>query len=265
MTKRDQNSNSYSRRNTDRVYRLDVDTATANSLRAYMQQELLYHNSLITAFNAKLRVLGPEIESLKESRERLWLLVAQTKTDLRELAKIAITEWPDQFKTYSNLIVSNGKLAFDNKMMMLFDIATSKGIIHPTVRRNIAAEILKWIQPQVKIINESELSLTGQMRSAIVMLQPATEIVKRHLQLSDDCFTIVWDDINKCSKISVPYSKTPLIINEHNLAKIPHNYIIIRQKPGRNYTFATPWQIVVKDITANYVLDMFDSFQPTRR
>ena len=260
------NDQATQRRNWERTYSISPDVTTRRNLRAYMQQELNYYNTLVTELNSKLRVLYVEIESLKDHYERLWLIVSQDGVDLRALAKEPVDTWPEFLKPYAEYIVNNNKLLLSDRMMMLFDIAATKATLHPFIRRSIATEVLRWVQPQAKQIAESNLNSTGQMRSALQMLQPMEYAFKRHVQLTNGIAEFDYDPNSKATKIKIPYASQPIIVEGHDLTKTPHDHIIIRQKPGALPNEDTPWQVTVREGTGKYLLDVTDmSYIPRKR
>jgi hypothetical protein len=254
--KNDQQNN---RRNSERTYNISVGSNTSKrNLISFMREELNYYNALVVGFNSKIRVLDVEIENLKENNERIWLAVAQTATDLRSLATSPIDTWPEIFKPYAELIVKGNRLIISDRMMMLFDIAATKANIHPLIRRLIAAEVLHWIQPQAKQIAESNLSTTGQMRSPIQMLQPLEYIFKRHVQLINGLVEVTYDTENGSTLLKIPYSNEPILIEGHDLTKMPHDHFIIRQKTGEVPDESTPWQVTIREGSGKYLLDITD-------
>jgi len=248
----------FQRRNWERTYRVDLDAVTKRNLHNYMGQELLYYNSMVSEFNSKVRVLYKEISDMKDQQEKLWLLVAQTGQDLRALSGKPTEEWPESFRSHANIIAKDGRFSISDRMMMIYDIAAAKAILDPNVRRSIAAEILRWVQPQAKQIGMANESSTGQMRSPLQMLQPMEIENKRHVQLNGDSARVTYDPERKATSIRIPYSKQEIVIENQDLTKMPHDHIIIRQKPGVIPKMDTPWQLTVKEGTGRYLLDLID-------
>lgn len=264
MVYKNDQANQY--RNWERTYNVSLTDVAKRNLRAYMYQELNYYNTLVKELNSKVRVLYNEIESIKDQNERIWLAVAQTAVDLRVLAKESIDAWPEILKPYATYIVNNNKLTISDRMMMLFDIAATKAVLHPLIRRSIAAEVLHWIQPQATQIAESDSNSTGQMRNALQMLQPTEYAFKRHVQLTNEIVDFSYDNDSKSTTITIPYLPQPIVIEGQDLTKMPHDHIIIRQKPGVVPNEDTPWQITVREGTGRYLLDVTDmSYIPRKR
>jgi len=247
-----------SHKNWERSYRINLDNNTKRYLHGYMQQELKYYNSLVTGFNSKIRVLCKEIDGIKDQMERIWLAVAQTSCDLRTLIVKDASEWPEPLRLYRDTITDGKKLLINDRTMMLIDIAASKAILHLLVRRSIAAEVLRWVQPQAKQIADADESSTGQMRSPLQMLQPFDNLHKRHLQLSKDLTDISYDQQNRSTVIKIPYSSISITVEGHDLTKQPHDHIIIRQKPGMIPDENTPWLVTVKEGSGRYLLDLVE-------
>ena len=259
-----ENAYNYQRRDRDRTYYINLDLPTKRYLCGYMEQELHYYNVLITEFNSKLRVLYSEIESIKDQMERLWLTVAQTGTDIRSLVSVEVNKWPEIFRPFKGLITDGKKLLINERMMILFDIAATKAIIHPTVRKSMAYEVLHWVQPQAKQLAESDNNSSGQMRTPIQMLQPTDIARKRHLQIPNDLIKFTYVPETSSTLIKIPYSNSNLVVEGHDLTKESHDYIIIRQKPGIIPNSATSWQITIKEGT-KYLLNLIDMAHTRRK
>jgi hypothetical protein len=247
-------------RNWERTYNISIDTVSARTLRAYMHQEINYYNTLINEFNSKLRVLYNEIGDIKDQNERIWLIVAQTGIDLRTLISKPIDTWPEALKPYAESIVKNNKLLLSERMMLLFDIAASKSLIHPIMRKLLAAEVLHWVQPQAYLIAESNSHPTGQLRCPLQMLQTKDYAFKRHVQLIDSIIDIIYDQSRKSTFIKIPYLTVPIQIEGYDLTRMPHNNIIIRQCQGKLPDENTPWQLTVREGIGNYLIDITDMY-----
>lgn len=249
----------YDRRNIEKTFDLTISDATKRNLNGYMQEELKYYNTLVNGFNSKIRVLEAEFELLKDNYEKLWLDVAQTGIDIRSFANKPIAEWPDMFKPYANIIVSGIRFIVSDRMMILFDLAATKAIFHQSIRRAMAYEVLHYVRPQAKQIAESDANVTGQMKSPIQMLQPYLLLYKRHVQLINNIVETTYNEESGSTVIKIPYSKEPVIVEGHDLTKIPHNHFIIRQKVGDTPKIDTPWQITIRKGIEKYLLNVTDS------
>jgi hypothetical protein len=259
------NEQQNNRQNSERTYNISLGDITKRNLISFMVEELNYYNTLVVGFNSKIRVLYNEIEAIRDNYERVWLAVAQTGIDLRELAKTPIDTWPDTFVPYAELIVKGNRLIISERMMMLFDLSATKAKFHPLMRRLIAAEVLHWVQPQAKQIAESDLSTTGQMRAPIQMLQPHEYIFKRHIQLINGIVEMTYDAENGSTVLKIPYSNEPILIEGHDLTKMRHDHFIIRQKVGEVPNPDTPWQVTVKEGSSKYMLEITDMSYSSRK
>jgi len=249
----------------ERTYNIDLSEPDKKHLKSLMVQELNYYNTLITELNSKLRVLYTEIINLKDAYERIWINVAQTGIDLRQLAQKPVSEWPETFKPYAEQIAKNNRLVISDRMMMLMDIAATKANIHPQIRRLIATEIFKNIQPQARQIEELHSNSLGQMKNPIQMLQTKDFEFKRHLQLTKELTKIKYDKDLDSSFITIPYIDTEIKIEGHNLVKSQFSHITIRQRPGAPPTADTPWQITVREGSNQYMLNQVDMSYQSRK
>jgi hypothetical protein len=246
------------RRNQDRTYTIELTDKSKKLLIQTMKEELNYYNTLVFGSNSKIRTLVNEIDQIKDNYEKLWLAVAQTETDLRLLVTKPLDNWPEIFRPFSDMIVKNNRLIITDRMMILFDIAATKSNINSIMRRLIAMEVLHWIQPQAKQLAESDLSVTGQMRTPIQMLQPTDFMFKRHIQLISGLTKLTYNKELNQSILTIPYTSDALIIENNDLTKLPHSYFIIRQKFGEVPTSDTIWQLTVKENNSKYLLDLID-------
>lgn len=245
------------RRNWERTYNIDIDSATKMQLWKCMDQERLYHNELVTQLNGKSRVLASEILAIKDHHERLWGALAQTKTKLSQISRRPIDTWPEALKPFHELVIKDGKQLISEKSMLVYDIAAAEANLHPQMRKAIASEILKWIQPQVKQLLGLNNS-SGQMGSPVHMLQPLNPENKRHVQLLGTLAEITYDEVQNQSTIKIPYAPNGIVIRNQDLTKTPHDNIVIRQTPGRDINANTPWQITIKEGKGRYMLDLID-------
>jgi len=245
------------RKSWERTYNIDIDAVTKMQLWHCMDQERLYHNELVNQLNGKVRVMANEILGIKDQYERLWGAVAQSKTRLSSVARKPVDEWPEQLKPYHDLVIKDNKQLLSEKSMLIYDIAAVEANLHPLMRKAIALEILKWIQPQAKQLLGLNNS-SGQMSSPVHMLQPLSSENKRHVQLLGSIAEITYDEHQKQSTIKIPYSTKDIVIQNQDLTKTPHDNIVIRQVPGREINANTPWQITVKEGKGRYIVDLID-------
>lgn len=249
------------RKNRERTFNINLDITTKRYLHGYMEQELHYFNTLINEFNSKLRVLSTEIENIKNQTEQLWLTVAQTGINIRNLPT-SFDAWPSALTPFKTLITGG---LINERMLILFDIAATKAVIHPSVRKAIASEVLHWVQPQAFQIAESNKNSLGQMRSPIQMLQPSDITRKRHLQLFNDMVEFTYNNETNSTLVKIPYTKSDIIVEGYNLTKEPHDNIIIRQQPGLVPANDTAWQITLKEGTGKYLLNLSDMAHGRRK
>lgn len=248
---------SHARRTWERTYNIDIDASTKIQLWKCMDQERLYHNELVNQLNSKTRVMANEILGIKDQYEKLWGAVAQSKVKLSSLMRKPIEEWPEPLKPMYDMVINNGKPLISEKSLLVYDIAAAEANLHPMMRKAIALEILKWIQPQAKQLLGLNNS-SGQMGSPIHMLQPLSSENKRHVQLLGSLAEITYDDNQKQSTIKIPYSTKDIVIQNQDLTKTPYDNIVIRQTPGREINANTPWQITIKEGKGRYMIDLID-------
>jgi hypothetical protein len=256
-------SNSKPRRNWERTITFEVDLGERTRLLNLIQNERVYHNYLVNELNSKLRVMSNEILNIKDHYERLWGAVAYTKIKLRTLVKKPIDEWPAELRPFAGMIVKDGKLAIDEKMLMIYDIAAYDIDLDLGMRRAIATEILKWIQPHARSFAAmSSETTTNRFIAPVHMLQPLTADTKRHLQLLGTVITVSYDSENNQSSVKIPYLAHAIVLKNQDLSKTSFDNVVLRPSA----TNPLVWQMTAKEGTGRYQVDLVDAvFRPKRR
>ncbi len=250
------------KRTWERTIAFEVDVGERARLLALIQLERQYHNYLVNELNSKLRVMSNEILNIKDHLERLWGAVAYSKTKLRTLLKKPVEEWSAELRPFANLIIKDGKIAIDEKLLMIYDIAAYDVDIDPNMRRAIALEILKWIQPQARSINAVLSETTGRFAAPVHMLQPLSVETKRHLQLTGSVVSVTYDHEKNQSAIKIPYLANAILVKGQDLSKVAFDNIVLR--PSANNPVV--WQLTAKEGNGRYQVDLVDAvYRPKRR
>jgi metal-dependent HD superfamily phosphatase/phosphodiesterase len=206
--------------------------------------------------------MSNEILNIKDHHERLWGAVAYTKTKLRTLVKKPIDEWPAELRPFAGMIVKDGKLAIDEKMLMIHDIAAYDVDLDPNMRRAIAMEIVKWVQPQARSISAVLNESTGRFATPVHMLQPLTTETKRHLQLTGNVVSVAYNAENNQSTVKIPYLVNAIVVKNQDLSKVAFDNVVL--KPSA--TNPNVWQLTAKEGTGRYQIDLIDAvYRPKRR
>lgn len=252
--------------NRERSHTIDIDPITKGHLKFFMKQELNYYNNMINNTTIRLRAFPEELVALKEGYERLWSALAYSGLNIRDLANIDLKKWPHDLRiTVPSSATKNGKLHFNDKKFMLFDIVSMKGNIHPQMRRVLSAELLKSVLPQAEQLVQLQKNSTGQMRSPIHMLMPMEYPERRHIQLISDIVKMRYNHETKQTEITIPYTDKPLIVRDANLADEKYDVMIIRQQPHIEVNESTNWQISLMHSTHRYLLDQTDQLLHARK
>jgi hypothetical protein len=246
----------------ERSYMIDIDKVSKRHLRFFAANELEYYNRLIGDVTMRLRAFPEEINGMKGPYEKLWNALAYTNQNLRRLGKTKISHWPDILKNAATLLpAKDGELQLDDRKLLIFDVLSENGKIHPQMRRNLASELIKTAIAQADSLVQSQKSTTGQMRNAIQMLLPAELNEKRHLQISKDLLELRWNKDSKQTEITMPYTDKPLIIRDHNITDEKFTIMVIRPLQ----TSDDQWQIVLYNTPSRYMLDLRDPVPNMRR
>jgi hypothetical protein len=254
------------RRNRERSQVIITDSVTRRHLKFFIDKEFNHQNQMISISTMRLRAFPEEILGLKDGFERFWNSLAFNGHSVRDLAKIPVSKWnKDLRNSVPSSAVVDDKLSLSERKMMLFDIASLNGGIHPSMRRAMASEILKTLIPQAEQILSSQKSATGQMRTPVQMLQAYQYPEKRHLQLTRDLVGMHYDSASGITEIKIPYTDKPLIAKDVNLTNEKYDLMIIRQTPNIEVSDATPWQVDLMHTTHRYLLELTDQRLDQRR
>jgi hypothetical protein len=246
----------------ERSYSIEIDRTTKRHLSFFAANELEYYNRLISDVTMRLRAFPQEIIEMRGPYEELWNSLAFSNQNPRKLGKTKLSSWPRALREAAAFLpIVNGYAQLEDRKLLIFDVLSENGRIHPVMRRNLASALIKTAIAQADVLLQSQKSSTGQMRNAVQMLLPADPAEKRHLQLSRDLIDLRWHKDANHTAITIPYTDRPLIINDHNITDEKFTMIAVRpmQLPEG------PWQVILYNAPVEYLLDLRDPVYHMRR
>lgn len=246
----------------ERSYMVELDRISKRHLGFFAANELEYYNRLIGDVTMRLRAFPDEMLAMRGPHEKLWNALAYTNQNLRKLKRTKVSSWSDVLQNVAGLFpIEDDQLQLDDRKLLIFDVLADGGKIHPHMRRNLAAELIKTAITQADILLQSQKSTSGQMRSAIQMLLPAAPNEKRHIQLSRDLITMRWNKDARQTEITLPYTDRPLIVSDYDITDEKFNLMVIRPLQGPE----GQWQIVLYNTPSRYMLELRDPVAHLRR
>lgn len=249
----------HKRATREKSFHVEVDTVSRRHLMFFIKNELDYYNELINNVTMRLRAFPEEITSLREGYGKLWTAVAYSGKNFRELLKTKVSSWPKAIsESVPTFIIKNDQVILDDRKVMLFDAISVKGDIHPTMRKNIASELLSAILPQADQLIQGQKNLQGQMRDPVHMLVPHYYPERRHIQLTRELVKLNYNKDKQQTEVTIPYTDKPLIVKDHNIVDEKWDIMLIRQQPNISVTVDSPWQIDLMITSHKYLLDITD-------
>jgi hypothetical protein len=129
--------------------------------------------------------------------------------------------------------------------------------IHPEVRRNMAVEVLKYVQPQCEVIESSLKSGREGLRAPLQMLNTHEDETRFSVQLHRTMVNMTWDQERRATRISTPYAPHQLMVKDWDLTRPGWNYLVIREnEPARKRHDS--YVLSIMNTTQPYLLNWSD-------
>ena len=229
-------------------YRVDLSPSDTIRLRNVIAAERGYFNALVTGLNGPMRTMGETLRGLTGRWEGIVGLVAETRTDLRNVKAAN----PGIFAEYADLLFENGRSKIDSKTQVFMDIAAQAGDFNAKARRNMAVEMFKHAREQSAALANTMNREDQVLRYAVETIVPLDPGSKRHVQLPKSAVTVemVEQDGEKMQKIILPYLTAPIVVPEPPL---DWNYLILREDTDGRHTLE-----MCRETNAQYLLKRTD-------
>lgn len=255
-------------------FEVNIDPAEHTKLKAYMKHELDYYNLLVNGLASRMRTMPEVLLEANEDIIRLYLSCAETSFDpykiflMRKLDFVEGEEpsLPKQIEPFRKILfgVNNaGERRLTDRIALMCQLFGSPAIVHSTVRRNMAKEIIEFFKTNTKITRQA---VPGHLRneqifkSAPQTLEIHDILKKRHLQIPKSIVTVEWDEENEVSLFKIPYYARKIEVPSINFLDgvTTWNYLILHQSPGKIALSRTPWVLDVRSIQYRYLLKYTD-------
>jgi len=245
---------------TDKTFAVNCDADSGMYLAFFMGNELAYYNHLVAATQPYMRSRPELVLSIRGQLTKLWGLSAEMAMRPIALLEKPSEEWPERFRMHRDLIMDRNLSSLDQ-----LNFISTAGIVlklHPAVRRNMATELLAYIQPQCEVIQASLKSNSEGLRSPLQMLNTHEKDARFSVQLLRNMVKITWDEQSKISKIATPYAPRMLTVADWDLSRPGWNTMVIRQNAAGN-GFGESYSLSVMNTDNQYMLTWTDG--TTRR
>ena len=246
-----------------RNFELELESKLASDLSYFVRQELEYYNLLVTLLTPRLRAYPRDILNIKDKEKTLWEACAEHAIDPQKLIDNPLVTWPKHLQyLHKTLYDSTNQLRISPTYMNICAIAATPARLHASVRKSIAAEILKYMMGQADILLAA--MKTDTMRAPMQMLQTHTVDSKRHLQIPKHLVKISYDESTDTTSIKLPYSNQPLAIPRYDLRDAAFKMLVVH---APHPTAASQrWQLDFRDGgSSSYLLSLTDYVERKRR
>ena len=127
----------------------EVDTNDAQRLRKVMQNELDYYNTLVDATTPTLHLSPEKLLTFTENHIAIFGILAERGVNLRDIRK---NEVPDYLKTYEKYLFDD---SITELMKIIMEVAYKSGAIHPSMRKAMVREVMKFQVGQARMKAQS--------------------------------------------------------------------------------------------------------------
>ena len=240
-----------------KTFEVDVSKEVDGHLRYFIKQELGYFNSVIGQITPRLRAFPHTIMNIKDREKKIWELCAEHAVTATMLISYPVDQWPKHLQSQSGLIYEqDGSKKITKEMANVLDIAATAARLHPSVRKNISAEVLRYVQNQAETFASAQK--TEGFKSPVQLLTEQSLDSKRHLQIPGSLVKIAYNEEEHTSLISIPYTKEPLRVPRYDLTESRFNLLVVRASSN---SYNSKWFVDFKDTTNRYVLSLTDGFE----
>ena len=244
-----------------KTFEVEVSASTESHLAYYIKQELNYYNSIVENLTPRLRAFPQDFMSIKDREKKLWEVCAEYAVDPQKLVDYPLDQWPVKLRPFYSLVRDQeNNLKITPAHLNIFKVAASPAKLHASVRKSLSIEILKHMIGQSETLHAG-LS-TETLKVPMQMLQTHTIDTKRHLQIPGSLVKVTYDADANQSKISIPYSTFPLIIEGHDITENAFKSIVVRAPHPSNTE--GKWCVDLKD-HSNYLINLTDHNERRKR
>lgn len=245
-----------------RAVEIELSKNSKNHLEYFVRQELGYYNSIVEQLSPRIRAFPQDLLSIKDREKKLWEVCAEYGVDVNQMISHPVDAWPKHLKQYGSLIWSQeGAIKLTPSQLNIMKVASQPAKLHPSIRKAIATEILKYVTGQaeafVEVLNGNEFKTPMQM------LQPHTLETRRHLQVPASLVKIKYDNDSGDSFITIPYCQDPIKVVGYDLSQTNFRMLVIRAPHPNNHS--QEWKIEFKDSSQPYLLFMNDAYNSGKR
>ena len=157
-------------------FEVELFKKTENDLWYFVRQELEYYNSLVNKLTPRLRAYPQDLLSIKDREKRLWESCAEHAVDPTKLINYPVDQWPAHLQSLqTHLFDTNNTVKIVPAHISIIGIAASPARLHASVRRLIAAEVLKYMLGQADTLMAA--MKTETMRAPMLIEQMKREII----------------------------------------------------------------------------------------
>jgi hypothetical protein len=211
-------------RNSRWTLEATVDPNDKSRLRGFVRNEIAYFNALLAAFSSRLRTM-PEV--FTEIDHGL----------LGEIAAHGLGGWqftqdtlPRHLSKFKTALFTEGKLTLsDNARLLLADVSNSI-VLHPSVRREMALEVLKAHVRQSDALRRGSSRIDEVLAAPVELLHPIESRTKRHIQLPRSAVHLSENG----ATIATAYNAVPIALNPPLPKEFQWNLLVLRDedRPG---------------------------------
>lgn len=255
-------------------FEVNINPSEQSKLKAFMKHELDYYNAIVNGLSSRMRTMPEVLLETNEDIIRLYLACAETGFDPYKIFLMRNLDFaegeepalPKQVEPFRKILFgfnNAGERRLTDRIALMCQLFGSPAIVHGTVRRNMAQEIIEFFKTNTRITRQavpSHLQSEQIFKSAPQTLEIHDILKKRHLQVPKSIVTVEWDEENEISLFKIPYYTRKIKVPSINFLDgiTTWNYLILHQTPGKIALNNTPWVLDLRTIQHRYLLKYTD-------
>jgi len=256
---------------------IEVTKGQAQALNQYISNENKYYNIIVDILQPRLKNRPEFFSEISEQQIELFAKIAFHCFDVRTLAgkKSENTELPARLEPFRDILFGvhgDKERGLSDKLSVFYEGLGIPTTLWPFTREYMAAEMLDFCLKQSGTMSSGRTFLSNDdeadaYRTSPEVLEGASLMQKRHLQLSKKDVELKWNEEKEVTELTIPYLKTPLIIKNTNIAEQFQNWNLLIIHQDRNEVLLTNavWEIDFKTTFNKYLFKYLDVINPNSK
>jgi hypothetical protein len=251
------------RRKTNQSVIIQVDAQDARRLNQFFRHELAFYNTLVGAFESRVRAFPDSIVAITPAQTNLFCDLARHNLHLQDLLQDP-SAWPKLLLPHRSVVFNKqDKVMLSEALVMIMNsVGRDKWVLIPEAKQQMARSVIDFFREQAEILSHPQRSDVIEIAYRVPPSNLSAQDIetKRHVQIPKSAVVYRWNHEMGQTEMQTPYTVKPIVIPHYNLNEYNGwTNVIIKQENGRWVDYNTPWIAEFKDTGNRYLPKYYDS------